>query len=302
MMCSCRKTSAGRVYLGEVRPVDDAARSDFLEFGPYPDGRVVPRRVRAGRPATGSGGLVAGQPGEDRAALALDPRPRGVHEAGHLPRVRKLAPPAPGQGYPDRHHALARACSRPEPDRRPAACTGHRPGHASAPAAGRPGVALPRGSHRRRDRPDHGLLASNRLQPGSSRACPVTRALSRTQRHVRGDAIMTRVEQLLRQTLTGLADQGQVPSMGERALAGARRRHRRRIIASGVITIAVVLAMAAASVLLLGPGSRRSTGPISPPTGESGRIEVPGAAVDYYQDAMNVQQSWWFNPESGRYE
>lgn len=32
MMSSCRKTSAGRVYLGEVRPVDDAARSDFLEF------------------------------------------------------------------------------------------------------------------------------------------------------------------------------------------------------------------------------------------------------------------------------
>ncbi|HKE52961.1 MAG TPA: hypothetical protein VKE25_15765, partial [Actinomycetes bacterium] len=112
---------------------------------------------------------------------------------------------------------------------------------------------------------------------------------------------MTRVEQLLRQTLTGLADQGQVPSMGERALAGARRRHRRRVVASGMITIVVVLAIAAASVLL-SPGTRRSTGPISPPTGESGRIEVPGAAVDYYQDAMNVQQSWWFNPESGRYE
>jgi len=113
---------------------------------------------------------------------------------------------------------------------------------------------------------------------------------------------MTNVEQLLRETLTGLADEGRIPSMGERALVGARRRFRRQVIASGMITIVVVLAMAAVSVLLVGPGTHRSTGPISPPTGESGRIKLPGAVVDWYQGAMDVQQSWWFNPESGRYE
>lgn len=112
---------------------------------------------------------------------------------------------------------------------------------------------------------------------------------------------MTNVEQMLRQTLTGLADEGRVPSMGERALAGARRRHRRRVVAGG-LTVLAALALAGSSILLFGPGVDRSAGPIAPPTGESGRIELPGAAIDYYQDAMDVQQSWWFNPESGRYQ
>lgn len=112
---------------------------------------------------------------------------------------------------------------------------------------------------------------------------------------------MTNVEQLLRQTLAGLADEGRAPSMGERALAGARRRHRRRVVAGAVTALAAV-ALTASSVLLLGPGADQSAGPVAPPTGESGRIELPGAAIDYYQDAMDVQQSWWFNPESGRYE
>ena len=112
---------------------------------------------------------------------------------------------------------------------------------------------------------------------------------------------MTNVEQLLRETLTGLADEGRVPSMGERAVAGARRRFRRRVVASGMITIVVVLAMAAASVLL-GPGARRSSGPVAPPTGGSGRIDLPGAVVDWYQDAMNVQQYWLLNPQTGRYQ
>jgi hypothetical protein len=111
---------------------------------------------------------------------------------------------------------------------------------------------------------------------------------------------MTNVEQLLRETLTGLADEGRVPSMGERALAGARRRRRRQVIASGIITITVLAALTAASVLL-GPGGRRSAGPVAPPTGGSGRIDLPGAVVDWYQDAMNVQQSWLLDPETSRY-
>jgi len=112
---------------------------------------------------------------------------------------------------------------------------------------------------------------------------------------------MTNVEQLLRQTLAGLVDEGRAPSMGERALAGARRRHRRRVVA-GVVTGLATVALTASSVLLLDLGADQSTGPVAPPTGESERIELPGAAVDWYQDMMDVQQSWWFNPESGHYE
>ncbi|HEX2497864.1 MAG TPA: hypothetical protein VHO00_03630 [Actinomycetes bacterium] len=111
---------------------------------------------------------------------------------------------------------------------------------------------------------------------------------------------MTNVEQLLRETLTGLADQGRIPSMGERALAGAGRRRRRQMIASGLITITVLAALTAASVLL-GPGDRRSAGPIAPDRDQRVRIDLPGAVVDYYQDAMNVQQNWLLDPEIGRY-
>jgi hypothetical protein len=71
---------------------------------------------------------------------------------------------------------------------------------------------------------------------------------------------MTNVEQLLRQTLTGLADEGRVPSMGERALAGARRRLRRRVVA-GALTVLAVLALTSTSILLLGPGVDRSATP-----------------------------------------
>jgi len=74
------------------------------------------------------------------------------------------------------------------------------------------------------------------------------------------------------------------------------------LIASGMITVVVVLAIAAASVLLLGPGTRRSTGPIAPAGDQRARIDLPGAVVDWYQDAMNVQQYWLLNHETQRYQ
>src|SRR5205814_6579146 len=125
----------------------------------------------------------------------------------------------------------------------------------STPPAGRSRAAIPRGPQRTGDGRAHGMPPRHGGEPGVEGAGPAAGTGSPTRRRgaVGGAAMTTKLDDLLRDTIGGLADEARPADLARGALRQARGMRTRRRAGAGAAVAAGVLAVGALGSVVL-PG------------------------------------------------